>query len=283
MVMSPFEHCYVKYDANNKPLYQRSGKQYENVRFGDKVTEIHSKLFKSSLIPEIILPNNIVKIHDEAFSKAINQSHLVLPESCESIGVDAFMPLNNYGPLRFIECKSDVPPITHETAFTGSYTTQHIMIFVPDGKRSTYKADSFWGKFFVCDPTDELIDINVKYANSLAGRLRFEEKEASGIYRLKLSGVLGSDDWKIIKSMPLYELDLSEVYCEDLSVIKSVFPHMVTFKFPKGVKTIQSDLFSGTHLQGEIRIEECEHIERLAFSGKNISKVIITGPTVVEA
>ena len=283
MVMSPFEHCYVKYDADNKPLYQRSGKQYEKVRFGDKVTEIHSKLFKSSLIPEIILPNNIVKIHDEAFSKAINQSHLVLPESCESIGVDAFKPSNDYGPLRFIECKSDVPPITHETAFTGSYTTQHIMISVPDGKRSTYKADSFWGKFFVCDPTDELIDINVKNANSLYGRLALLDKSPSDVYKLKLSGVLGSDDWETIKSMPLYELDLSEVYCEDLSVIKSVFPYMINIKFPKGVKTIQSDLFSDSHLQGEIRIpEECELIERIAFSHQDISKVIITGPTVVE-
>ena len=250
MVMSPFEHCYVKYDAQNNPSYQRSGKQYEKVRFGDNVTEIHSKLFKSSLIPEIILPNNIVKIHDEAFSKAINQSHLILPESCESIGEDAFMPLNNYGPLRFIECKSDVPPVTHETAFTGSYTTQYIMISVPAGKRSAYKADSYWSKFFICDPSDELIDINVKYANSLYGRLAFLDKEPSDVYRLKLSGDLGSDDWETIKSMPLYELDLSEVYCEDLSVIKSVFPRMVNFKFPKGVKAIKSDLFSGTHLQG---------------------------------
>ena len=282
-IMSPFEHCYAKYDTYNNATYQRSGKYYDKVSFGNKVTEIHSKLFKGSTIPEIILPNGVVNIYSEAFSGAINQSYLVLPEFCESIGKDAFKPLNNYGPLRFIECKSDVPPVTHETAFTGSYTTQYIMISVPAGKRSTYKADSYWSKFFICDPSDELIDINVKYANSLYGRLAFLDKQPSDVYRLKLSGDLGSDDWETIKSMPLYELDLSEVYCEDLSVIKNVFPRMVTFKFPKGVKTIQSDLFSGTHLQGEIRIpEECEKIERLAFNSKDISKVIITGPTVIE-
>lgn len=282
-IMSPFEHCYAKYDAYNNSSYQRSGNYYDKVSFGNKVTEIHSKLFKGSHIPEIILPNSVEFIHEEAFSDAINQSNLILPESCKSIGENAFKPLNNYGPLRFIECKSDVPPVTHQTAFTGSYTTQYIMISVPSGKRSTYKADSFWSKLFICDPSDELIDINVKYANSLYGRLAQLDKQPSDVYRLKLSGELGSDDWETINSMSLYELDLSEVYCEDLSVIKSVFPRMVTFKFPKGVKTIQSDLFSGTHLQGEIRIpEECEHIERSAFSGKSISKVIITGPTVIE-
>ena len=282
-IMSPFEECYVGYDGKNNPIYQRSGKHYKKVCFGNNVTEIHSKLFKGSVIPEILLPSSLKRVNDEAFSGAICQSYLELPELCESIGENAFKPLNNYGPLRFIKCKSDVPPVTHETAFTGSYTTQHIMIFVPDGKRSTYKADSFWGKFFVCDPTDELIDINVKYANSLYGRLALLDKSPSDVYKLKLSGVLGSDDWGTIKSMPLYELDLSEVYCEDLSVIKSAFPYMINIKFPKGVKTIQSDLFSDSHLQGEIRIpEECELIERLAFSGKNISKVIITGPTVVE-
>ena len=282
-IMSPFEHCVINY-ASSKPIYFRTGNSYRKVSFGDMVTEIHARLFMKSSIPEISLPNSIVKINDEAFSGAINQSYLILPESCESIGERAFLPLNNYGPLRFIECRSEMPPIVDQTAFTGYDTTDHITILVPEGKRSVYKKDSYWGKFKICDPIDEMTEIEIKNPNSLYGKLAWLDKEPRDVYRLKLSGVLGPDDWSIVNSMPLYELDMSGVTSEDLSGISDILPHLIKFKFPKGVKTIQSELFSESHLQGEVIIpQECELIETMGFYKSDfISKVVITGPTVVE-
>ena len=65
-LQSPFEFCTVKYDSAGKPIYFRNGKYYSNVEFGGMVTEIHSQLFKNAQIPNITLPNSLVRIGDKA-------------------------------------------------------------------------------------------------------------------------------------------------------------------------------------------------------------------------
>lgn len=278
-IVSPFENCIARYGSNGTASFQHTGRSFRKVVFGNSVTEIHAKLFKGASIPNLLLPDNITRINDEAFYEAFNQSQLVLPAKCDSIGDLAFVSLNNN--LKFIECKSNKPPRIHSSSFSGYI--RNIMVTVPAGMRSTFENSSVWKDFYLCDPNDELVEINVKYANSLYGRLALLDKNPSDVFRLKLSGVLGADDFEVLNSMNLYELDMSELTCEDLTPIKSAFAHIKNFKFPKGIKKIQTDLFRNSYLQGEIRIpKECEIIEANAFRLLFINKLIIEGPTVVE-
>ena len=81
----------------------------------------------------------------------------------------------------------------------------------------------------------------------------------------------------------LFDLDLSEVTSSELSSISRVLPHLVYFKFPKGIKVIEKNQFEGCHLTGTLQIpESCERICFGAFSKVPISKLVIKGPTVVE-
>lgn len=279
-IQSPFEVCTVKFDSSGKAIYLRSGKYYESVEFGNMVTEIHSQLFMDAQIPTIILPDSLRAVGDKAFYKAVVQPSMSIPEKCDSIGNYAFVSLNNPGTLKNIDCKAIYPPRISEFSFYG----QDVIVSVPEGKRDIYKKSEYWNKYFICDANDQLVDINLKYANSLYGRLSFLDLNPEDVFRLKISGILGSDDWTVISEMKnLYDLDLSDVTCENISSISSVLSHLLHFKFPKGVKVIEKNQFQGCHLTGELQIPEtCERIESGAFWKAPISKLVINGPTIVE-
>lgn len=279
-IQSPFETCTVKLDSSGKAIYLRSGKYYDNVKFGNMVTEIHPQLFTNAQIPSIILPDSLRTVGDKAFYKAVMQPSISIPEKCDSIGNYAFVSLNNPGTLKNIDCKAIYPPRISKFSFYG----QDVIVSVPKGKRDIYKKSEYWNKYFICDANDQLVDINLKYANSLYGRLSFLDLNPEDVLRLKISGTLGSDDWTVISEMKnLYDLDLSDVTCENISSISSILSHLVHFKFPKGVKVIEKNQFQGCHLTGELQIpESCERIKSGAFLKTPISKLIINGPTIVE-
>lgn len=278
-LQSPFEYCYYRQeDSFGKPIIHRNGKYYKNVTFGNNVTEIHSQLFSNASIPNIILPDNLRLIGDKAFYGAVRQSSLTIPEKCDSIGDNAFASSN--GTLLNIDCKSPNPP----RIALGTFSGQNLILSVPYGCRDVYKSARYWKTHILCDPADEVVDITLKHANSLYGKLAFNDLEPGDVARLKISGILGDDDWRTIAEMSaLYDLDLSGVTCENISVISGVTSNLMHLKFPQGLKVISQDLFSNGHLMGTVEIpESCDSIKSYAFAHSPISKLIISGPTVVE-
>ena len=278
-LQSPFEHCYYRQeDSFGKPIIHRNGKYYKNVTFGNNVTEIHSQLFSNASIPNIILPDSLRLIGDEAFYGAVRQSSLTIPEKCDSIGDIAFSSSN--GTLLNIDCKSPNPP----RIALGTFSAENFILSVPYGCRDVYKSARYWKSHILCDPADEVVDITLKHANSLYGKLAFNDLEPGDVARLKISGILGDDDWRTIAEMSaLYDLDLSGVTCENISVISGVTSNLMHLKFPQGLKVISQDLFSNGHLMGTVEIpESCDSIKSYAFAHSPISKLIISGPTVVE-
>lgn len=278
-LQSPFEQCYYRQDDSfGKPIIHRNGKYYKNVTFGNNVTEIHSQLFSNAIIPNIILPDSLRLIGDKAFDGAVRQSSLTIPEKCDSIGDNAFASLN--GTLLNIDCKSPNPP----RIALGTFSGQNFILSVPYGCRDVYKSARYWKTHILCDPADEVVDITLKHANSLYGKLAFNDLEPGDVARLKISGILGDDDWRTIAEMSaLYDLDLSGVTCQNISVISGVTSNLMHLKFPQGLKVISQDLFRDGHLMGTVEIpESCDSIKSFAFTNSPISKLIISGPTVVE-
>lgn len=278
-LQSPFEDCYYRQnDSFGKPIIHRNGKYYKNVTFGNNVTEIHSQLFSNAIIPNIILPDSLRLIGDKAFDGAVRQSSLTIPEKCDSIGDNAFASSN--GTLLNIDCKSPNPP----RIALGTFSGQNFILSVPYGCRDVYKSARYWKTHILCDPADEVVDITLKHANSLYGKLAFNDLEPGDVARLKISGILGDDDWRTIAEMSaLYDLDLSGVTCQNISVISGVTSNLMHLKFPQGLKVISQDLFRDGHLMGTVEIpESCDSIKSFAFTNSPISKLIISGPTVVE-
>lgn len=277
---SPFEKIYQTVGVNDKVITQHTGKSIDKVVFGNKVTNITKSLFRKANIQDVTLPPNVEVIEEYAFYQGYNSSNLVIPASCTSIGKRAFEATNSGGTIKTIEVKSTTPPSVDEEAFWKCYGFQ---VAVPGGTREAYMNDSYWGQFFIYDVDDKLVDITVRYAGQLYGRLAFEDMEPTDVYRLKVSGKLGTDDWDVIQSMTnLYELDLSDVEAETLTGLGSITSRLRTLKFPKGLKEVSDRQFEDGHLTGKIVIpESCTKIGQYAFVKCDINQLIIEGPTTI--
>lgn len=278
---SPFESLTQRNGVDNKVVNIRDGQSIDCVRFGDNVKRVSNNLFKSCWVKDVTLPKNVETIGENAFNQAIMQSTLVIPSMCQLIEKGAFAARNSGGTLKTIECQSITPPTVEIGGFGGC---SGFAVAIPSGTRTSYSSDVFWGKYFLYDADDELISVNVKYAGSLYGRLAYADKEPMDVYRLKVTGTLGTDDWTTINSMTnLYELDLSEVEADNLDDIGNIAKQLRILKFPKGLKEISSKLFDNGSLTGTITIPQtCEKIGKMAFYGCDINKLIIEGPTYIE-
>lgn len=278
---SPFERIYQTMDNNNKVRNQREGKSLDNLVFGGNVKRITKNLFKKSHIYNLVLPPYLEVIEENAFYEAFEGKNLTIPASCTRIEAGAFQAWNTGGTIRTIECLSPTPPSTVAEAFT---KCTGFAVTVPGGAREAYMNDAFWGKYFIIDANDKLVDISVKYSGQLYGRLAYEDMAPTDVYRLKVSGKLNDDDWTVINSMNnLYDLDLSEVEAEDLSAISSITKKLRSLKFPKGLKEIASGLFNNGQLMGKIIIPEtCTKIGRIAFNKCGINELVVDGPTVID-
>lgn len=279
-IISPFERNYKWVDTKNVAHYTQTTRFVDNIEFGDFVTEIHANLFADvRLSNEMQLPKNVKTIGDGAFNNCLSQVSITIPESCDSIGFLALGSQNSN--LLNVYCPS-VPPRIRSSLFNAN----KVVLFVPAGKREVYKNNENWKGFFMCDPEDELTEINVKYANSLYGRLSLLDLEPGDVTRLKLEGKLGSDDLEVIGQMTnLYELDLSSMSCDDLSPMSKILPRLVKFEFPHGIQKLEQNLFLNAHLTGKVVIpESCEVIEQSAFSMASlIDTLIIMSPCDVQS
>lgn len=275
---SPFEWVYQRYLADNRIFTDHSSqKQVEVVEFGDKVKNISNNLFNGTYIyKDVTLPAYVETIGEKAFYKSLNNRRLVIPATCREIGESAFSTLNT-GTLKEVVCNALVPPATTYPSLGADVLT------VPAGKRADYKSHPYWGIFFICDPADELVEVDVKYAGQLYGRLAFQDVEPQDVFRLKIKGKLGDDDLSVIKEMTqLYELDLSGVSLEDITPIKDVAKYLKKMELPYNVKEIPGAFFSNSFLTGTITIPEtCTMVGSSAFYRTLVDKVVVAGSTTI--
>lgn len=286
-ITSPFEHCDAYYDYlnNDKAVYVHTGRYYKKLEFGDQVKEIPAQLFRNAQIENtIVLPKNLKRIHNEAFYQALRQHCIIIPESCDSIGENAFFSHEQEYRLNDITCLSQTPPNININSFSFFQGGGKIVVTIPNGTRKLYTENPVWRNYTLCDLADEQVEVNVKYANSLYGRLSLLDLEPQQVFRLKLSGNLGPDDYEVLGQMTnLYDLDLSELSCEDISPIKKVITHLLSFKFPKNLKTIGEGMFKNSLIKGVLEIPaSCNVIGYQAFMYAPISKVILNGNSVAQ-
>lgn len=115
------------------------------------VTEVSALAFRMcSKITEVVLPVNVTRIGDFAFKSCFALTKVSLPSTLTSIGTGAFIDLPD---LARIDCHATTPPTwEYNDVFkfhTGgisdqtTYTYNNILLCVPEGSISAYKAAEY--------------------------------------------------------------------------------------------------------------------------------------------
>lgn len=101
-----------------------------------EITSIESYAFYNCInLEHINLPPSITLINDYAFYNCISLN-ITLPSTVTEIGAYAF------GNVKQITVTSETPATIDTTTFDGAGK-----IYVPSASLSTYKSNSFWGKY----------------------------------------------------------------------------------------------------------------------------------------
>ena len=209
---------------------------------------------------KVVLPPNLKKINDEAFYKTFMDGTEVInfPASLEHVGSLAFEGPNGLE-FKVIESDATNPPATlwdaeKKTGYPFLQRSNVLIISVPEGAGEAYQNDSFWGKFTIKDPNDEIITVNVKSPGTFYGRLTSQGAQIETTRRLKLLGQLNEDDWAIIKTMnKTYELDLEETDIETISA--NMIPSAVcSIKLPHNIKSLENNALHNRPLIGTLEI-----------------------------
>lgn len=281
----PFMGYYYKgKGTNNKDIFIKEGKNYQEVTIGDNVTTIPESMFQYASIPNAItLPSNLVSIGDEAFSHnsgtggVLHQSQIVFPATLQSIGKNAF---TNCVGLGTIVCEGTTPPTLPDELYYHAFWNCNPLFFVPSGCRSVYLSDENWSKHKIVEMSDEVVTINVKTPGSLLDRLLAQGYQLGNITRLKLKGTLNDDDWANVKKMNvLYDLDISELNLEEISESQFEKSSLIYIKLPQTIKAIRNNAFSQSRsLSGTIEIPaSCTEIGNQAFRETGISGISFNG------
>lgn len=275
----PFvEYTYKGKDSNNKDIFFKGGKIFDEVTIGDNITIIPEALFQYAYIPNAIsLPSHLVSIGDEAFSNisgtggTLHQSQLVFPATLESVGKNAF---TNCTSLGTIVCEGTVPPSLPDRTYYNAFSNCNPLFIVPTGCRATYLNAENWSKCKIVESTDNVVTINVKTSGTLLDRLIAQGYQLGTISRLKLKGDLNDDDWANVKKMSvLYDLDISEIELEEISANQFERSSLIYIKLPQTIKKIGDNAFyQSKSLTGIIEIpESCTEIGKQAFRETGIT------------
>lgn len=266
---SPFSY-YTAY------TYINGGRIYKSLTFGDHIEVIPEKYFHTASIPNLVLPKNLKEIGPGAFWGAVWQEELIIPENCTKICGFAFKDCY----FKFIKSLAMTPPIL-ESPYLGN----RVSVTVPSGCGADYRSNDVWGKYIIMDPIDAVVSVDVKYPGSLYGRLAYQDLTATDVCRLKLTGNLNDDDWKVINTMTnLYDLNMSNVTIDTLPQIQARYSGLSRIILPETIKSIKELAFAGSFLIQDTLIipESCLRVGRGAFSDTRIKVVEIKGNTIIE-
>lgn len=120
---------------------------FTSIKFPTSLRKIGEFAFANynpgGIIGEIELPDGIVSIGEQAFSRNPHISKLSLPSTLQTIGSSAF--LNCYG-ISNITCSAIEPPTVQSGAFNG-VAKDNFTVEVPAQSVKRYQAESGWGDF----------------------------------------------------------------------------------------------------------------------------------------
>lgn len=283
-IYPPFK-CISNYCTNTTGYQGITGKNFDQVQFGNKVTEIPEELFSLCNIESTLsLPDKLESIGKKAFYSAFDdlsaQTEIVFPETLKSIGESAFADNSD---IRFFYLNCATPPDLPVNQTDGPFVNCDFICIVPTGSGTVYRNHEVWKNYNIVAPDDPTITVNVKTQGSLYSRLLAQDIQLADIKRIKLTGTLNSDDWAVIKQMSeLNACDLLEITNEEIpDGIFSKKESLMEIKLPQGITGIGASAFENCYHLIEIEVPPtCQNIGKSAFGNTSVKKVSLAGNAV---
>lgn len=150
-----------KLDLHNATIVQSTG--YNGEMF--PANEIPARMFQSPptrQLKEIILPNNLSKINDEAFRNNTNLETVVFPSTITQIGESAFSNCSN---LQVIDLPINPSNVAIASNTFDGVNKQTCVLQIPTGTKSTLSTLDFWKDFVLVqeiDTTTAIIENEIK-------------------------------------------------------------------------------------------------------------------------
>lgn len=285
--ISPFDWWRGRADG----FKSQTSKWLETLEFGPMVTSIPDNFLPDgSVSGEFTLPPNVEYIGTNAFYRCFHKQCAILdiPATCDSIGSNAF---GSWGDVEYIVCHSSEPCNVASSFINskGSTNPSTPRVIVPNGSGYEYRNKEVWSDFKIIDryidPQDEVVDITLKFAGSLSGRLKQVQKTADEIKRLKLSGKMNEKDWETVQTMTnLYDFDMSGLSLDTLPSLTFLKNTLKRIRFPETMTVIKNNQFSGFYLCDTLYIpESCSSIGDNAFPNSLFDKIVISGSATVNS
>ena len=133
VLMLYINHCLIK--ANREKV---TGKYA--IKFGTRV--IAGGAFRSCQLTEVVIPEGVVNIGEEAFYECTRLGSLSIPPSVTNIGESAFKFCTG---LASITSHAVMPPNLGLNAF--AMVDRSIPVYVPTSSVAYYQAHPYWGEF----------------------------------------------------------------------------------------------------------------------------------------
>lgn len=242
------EWCKMSFDSETRsssPLYGA-----ENLYVEDE------------LVSEIVIPDTRTYINDLAFCGYKRLTSVVIPETIEEIGEEAFSFCDN---LATVTCYATTPPELNSLAFTS--ISSSAVLYVPKDVLDSYRSSSWNRYFFSVEPIVNIIASGI-CGNNLTWRLT-EEGE------LIIEGIGSMFDYPSLQNVPWYdyaESIQSVVVKEGVNSIGSrafaCCENLASVSIPEGVVSIGERAYMDCSGLTSVRIPtSVTKIGMYAFSG----------------
>ena len=179
-----------------------------NSSYANPLYYAHNLYLNNKLITELVIPNGVTSIKNNAFEGCSGLTSITIPNSVTSIGQEAFDGCN----LDYIYVEGNNPAAINSNSF---YDINRTAVIVPDAALNNYRTADVWSDFAsrITSNSKYNVVVNTTAEYNTSGILNvIGVDELINIVNIKVIGTINSYDVILFRDkMPLLKsLDLSE-------------------------------------------------------------------------
>lgn len=286
--MSAFQNCdsliNVVYHGSMQKICKQTFcncQSLQNIVLPSGLEEIEEYAFNDCFaLQSFEYPNSIRVIHSNALTGCYGIKKLVYNENVEEI--------DNVGyPPYYSKCYLDTIIVNFKTPIPVTKTwSSNIIVVVPHGCGSDFRNADYWKSNIIQEVDEDYVSVNLEQPGTLYTEISKSVSPAK-VGKLKITGELGENDWKILKSDKtpmLYSLDLSGI--SNTEIPKSQFSGktwLTDIVLPDSIEKINNNSFYGcTRLTGTLNLPESfKTFGEYSMYGTNYDSIVFTNDVSV--
>lgn len=270
-----------------------------------KITQIKKNTFyHCDSLKTLVLPSCIEEIGASSFAHCSNLREFVFPDSVKIINSNSLSYCDNIRKIVYNDNVEEIDAIGYEPYYSNKCCLdtiivnfnrplplkktfrKNIIVIVPHGCGSDFRNADYWKSNIIQEVDEDYVSVNLEQPGTLYTEISKSVSPAK-VGKLKITGELGENDWKILKSDKtpmLYSLDLSGI--SNTEIPKSQFSGktwLTDIVLPDSIEKINNNSFYGcTRLTGTLNLPESfKTFGEYSMYGTNYDSIVFTNDVSV--